>query len=99
MINKLTKVLANSALLSILLIMLALPMAFLGYATYEDKTSVLSAQDARKDNSSNELKTIQGETPKEVEDMIIKMEREMYENMVVNDSSVGSGSEPIVVSE
>ena len=89
MIKALSKILANSALLGFFLVMLALPIAFLGIANYNEKPVVLSAQDSKESSktTSGNIQEIQGKVPQDVEKYIMKMENEYYKNSTVQNNS------------
>jgi hypothetical protein len=65
--------------------MLALPIAFMGTAKFQENPVVLSAQDSNVENS-DELDTLksvddpEAEIPEDVREMILKMEKEKYPN-------------------
>lgn len=75
MIRKVFKTLTNSALLVILLGMLIFPITSMGIIKYEEKSTVLSAQD---DRTNNDLNT--KDVPDEVEEVIMRLEREYYQS-------------------
>lgn len=82
--KKIFKLTLNTILLAIFLSILALPMAFMGTAKYEESPVVLSAQDSKEQNpyGSNNIKTVddpEAEIPEDVKEMILKMEREYYQ--------------------
>jgi hypothetical protein len=75
MIKKILKTLTNSGLLVILLGMLIFPITSMGIIKYEEKSSVLSAQDDR-----NTKDIDMTNVPDEVENVIMRMEREYYQS-------------------
>ena len=72
MIKKVLKTLTNSALLLVLLGMLILPIGSMGIMSFKENTAVLSAQDTKE--PENTVLTPTRPIPKEVEDVILKME-------------------------
>jgi hypothetical protein len=83
--KKIFKLGINSALLAVFLSMLILPMAFMGTAKFEEKPSVLSAQDSNEEKTyeASEIKAIddpEANVPEDIKEMILKMEREYYES-------------------
>ncbi|MFZ2663846.1 MAG: hypothetical protein WAX66_00575 [Patescibacteria group bacterium] len=78
MIKKIIKTLANSGLLIILLGMLVFPIASMGIIKYQDKSTVLSAQDKR-EGAENKINNME-DVPEEVEEAIMKMERDYYQS-------------------
>jgi hypothetical protein len=72
MISKVLKTLTNSALLLVLLGMLILPIGSMGIISFKENTAVLSAQDTKM--PGNTVETPSRPIPKEVEDVILKME-------------------------
>lgn len=73
----------NAVLLAMFLGMLLLPTGFMGIMKFEENSSVLSAQDSNSEGSNSEESTIKSindsEVPLDVEEMILKMEREYYQ--------------------
>ncbi len=68
----------NAALLAIFLGMLLLPTGFMGLMSFEEDSNVLSAQDTYFEDTA--VKSIDNsEIPPDVEEMILKMEREYYQ--------------------
>lgn len=82
--KKIFKLTLNSSLLAIFLSMIALPIAFMGTAKYEEQPTVLSAQD-KKEQEYEEPAVIrsaddpEANVPENVREMILKMEREYYQ--------------------
>jgi len=64
----------NTVLLTMFLVMLVLPAGFMGLMSFEENSNVLSAQDSIYEESS-----IKSEVPLDVKEMILKMEREYYQ--------------------
>lgn len=77
--NTLIKVLTNSVLVIVLLGIIAIPIGSMAIIRLDEKASVLSAQDVRTDENQIPDYT-QREVPKDVEDFIIKMEKEFYQS-------------------
>lgn len=82
--KKIFKLTLNTILLSIFLSIMALPMAFMGTAKFEEGPVVLSAQDSKEQNPyrSNNIKRVDdlsAEIPEDVREMILRMEREYYQ--------------------
>jgi hypothetical protein len=75
MIQKIVKTLTNSALLVLLLGMLIFPITSMGIIKYQEKSTVLSAQDDRT-YTNPDITNV----PDEVEEMIMKLEREYYQS-------------------
>ncbi len=75
MIKKILKTLTNSALLVILLGMLIFPITSMGVIKYQEKSSVLSAQDDRTPKNIDMTNV-----PDKVEKVIMRMEREYYQS-------------------
>ena len=73
----------NAVLLAMFLGMLLLPTGFMGIMKFEENSSVLSAQDSNSEDSNSEESPIKSindsEIPLDVEEMILKMEREYYQ--------------------
>ena len=73
----------NAVLLAMFLGMLLLPTGFMGIMKFEENSSVLSAQDSNSEGSNSEESPIKSindsEIPLDVEEMILKMEREYYQ--------------------
>ena len=68
----------NTVLLTMFLGMLVLPAGFMGLMNFEENSNVLSAQDSIYEESS--IKSIDNsEVPLDVKEMILKMEREYYQ--------------------
>ena len=68
----------NTVLLTMFLVMLVLPAGFMGLMSFEENSNVLSAQDSIYEESS--IKSIDNpEVPLDVKEMILKMEREYYQ--------------------
>ena len=70
----------NSILLAIFISMVLLPVGFMGKMKYENDSSVLSAQDYSDGESS--IKSLDDPTaniPEDVEQFIMRMEREYYQ--------------------
>ena len=68
----------NTVLLTMFLGMLVLPAGFMGLMSFEENSNVLSAQDSIYEESS--IKSIDNpEVPLDVKEMILKMEREYYQ--------------------
>ncbi len=68
----------NTVLLAMFLGMLLLPAGFMGLMNFEENSNVLSAQDSIYEESS--IKSIDNsEVPLDVKEMILKMEREYYQ--------------------
>jgi len=73
----------NSVLLAIFVSMILLPIGFMGKMKYENDSSVLSAQDYSDGESS--IKSLDDPTaniPEDVEQFIMRMEREYYQTQV-----------------
>ena len=95
MIKKMSKLLTNSALLGVLLLMFVLPISFLGFANYDEKAVVLSAQDSKENTSnSGDIKPLQGNIPQEIEEVIMTLEQDYYNKTVVQDQAIPEGTEP-----
>jgi len=77
--STLIKVLTNSVLVIVLLGIMAIPIGSMAIIRLDEKASVLSAQDVRTDENQIPDYT-QREVPKDVEDFIIKMEKEFYQS-------------------
>jgi hypothetical protein len=82
---KILKLGVNSAMLAIFFSMLILPMAFMGTANFEEKPSVLSAQDSNEEKTyeTSEIKAVddpEANVPEDVREMILRMEREYYQS-------------------
>lgn len=68
----------NTVLLAMFLGMLLLPAGFMGLMNFEENSNVLSAQDSIYEEPS--IKSIDNsEVPLDVKEMILKMEREYYQ--------------------
>ena len=68
----------NTVLLAMVLGMILLPAGFMGLMNFEENSNVLSAQDSIYEESS--IKSIDNsEVPLDVKEMILKMEREYYQ--------------------
>jgi len=80
MLKKFIKTLANSGLFIILLGMLIFPILSMGIIKYEDKSTVLSAEDERQEEQAEEIEIINENIPDEVEEAIMNMEREYYQS-------------------
>ena len=79
--NKILKFSMNTTLLAIFLSMLLLPAGFMGLMNFEENSNVLSAQDSKNyDNTFKSLNDSNSQVPMDVEEMILKMEKEYYEN-------------------
>lgn len=79
--NKVLKFSMNTILLAIFLSMLLLPAGFMGLMSFEENTNVLSAQDSKEyDDTFKSLDDSNTQVPMDVEEMILKMEKEYYEN-------------------
>lgn len=79
--NKVLKFSMNTILLAIFLGMLLLPASFMGLMNFEEDTNVLSAQDSKEfDNTFKSLNNNESQVPTDVEEMILKMEKEYYQN-------------------
>jgi len=78
MISKVLKTLTNSALLLVLLGMLILPIGSMGIIRFNEKATVLSAQDTKA--PENTVETPSRPIPKEVEEVILKMENAYKES-------------------
>lgn len=100
MIKRILKLFTNSTLLGILLMMFALPISFLGFANYDDKAVVLSAQDS-KDNTggSENLKPGQGNIPQEIEEVIMTLEQDYYKNSITQEQPILEGTQPNTILE
>lgn len=79
MIKKIIKTLTNSALLVVLLGILVLPIGFMGIINFQEKSTVLSAEDIRKTEETVD-ETQPRSVPKDVEDVIMRLEREYYQS-------------------
>lgn len=75
MIKRILKTLTNSALLVLLLGMLIFPITSMGIIKYQEKSTVLSAQDER-----IEINPDMTNVPDEVEEVIMRLEREYYQS-------------------
>lgn len=76
--KKVFKIGFNAVLLAMFLGMLLLPFGFMGLMNFEEDSNVLSAQDSNFEESS--IKSINNdEVPLDVKEMILKMEREYYQ--------------------
>ena len=71
MINKVSKVLANSGLLAVLLLMLILPLGTMAISSYTEETDVLGEADYKPEEEN---------LPEEIEEIIRKLEQEFYES-------------------
>ncbi|NMB91285.1 hypothetical protein GYA37_00375 [candidate division WWE3 bacterium] len=80
MLKKFIKTLANSGLFIILLGMLIFPILSMGIIKYEDKSTVLSAEDERQGEQVEEIEITNENIPDEVEEAIMNMEREYYQS-------------------
>lgn len=78
--KKIFKLSLNSVLLAIFLSMVILPMAFMGAAGYEEKPTVLSAQDSKEPPVIRAADDPEAHVPEDVKNMILRMEREYYQN-------------------
>ena len=79
--NKILKFSMNTTLLAIFLSMLLLPVGFMGLMNFEENSNVLSAQDSKNyDDTFESLNDSNSQVPADVEEMILKMEKEYYEN-------------------
>jgi predicted negative regulator of RcsB-dependent stress response len=79
--NKILKFTMNTTLLAIFLGMLLLPAGFMGLMNFEEDSNVLSAQDSKQyDNTFKSLNDPDSQVPVDIEEMILKMEKEYYEN-------------------
>lgn len=79
--NKILKFTMNTTLLAIFLGMLLLPAGFMGLMNFEEDSNVLSAQDSKQyDNTFKSLKDPDSQVPVDIEEMILKMEKEYYDN-------------------
>ncbi len=71
----------NSVLLAIFVSMILLPIGFMGKMKYENDSSVLSAQDYSDEKSSiKSLDDPDSNITEDVEQFIMRMEREYYQN-------------------
>jgi hypothetical protein len=71
----------NSILLAIFVSMILLPIGFMGKMKYENDSTVLSAQDYSDEKSSiKSLDDPDANIPEDVEEFIMRMEREYYRN-------------------
>lgn len=78
--NKILKFSMNTILLAMFLSMLLLPASFMGLMNFEEDSNVLSAQDSKEyDNSFKSLNDPDSQIPMDIEEMILKMEKEYYE--------------------
>ena len=78
---KIFKIIGNSTLLIILLSMIALPTGFMGIMSYEENPAVLSAQDDRERVEGGLINSISdpdARVPEDIEEVILRMEREYY---------------------
>jgi hypothetical protein len=87
--KKIFKLALNSTLLAIFLSMLALPIAFMGTAKYEEQPTVLSAQDSKEQNYEEKavIRSVddpEANIPENVREMILRMEQEYYETQEDN---------------
>lgn len=83
--NKILKFSMNTTLLAIFVSMLLLPAGFMGIMNFEENSNVLSAQDSKNyGNTFESLNDSNSQVPMDVEEMILKMEKEYYENQKNN---------------
>lgn len=78
---KFFKITGNITLLLILLSMLALPTGFMGLMNYDEKSTVLSAQDTRINPDESAIKSLddpEAQVPEYIREVILKMESEYY---------------------
>ncbi|HOS88584.1 MAG TPA: hypothetical protein PLM44_00790 [bacterium] len=78
----------NGILFFIFLAILVLPIAFIGTMSYEEGSNVLSAQDTYDSNSK--IKSIgdpDANVPDEVEEFILKLEKEYYQKQLETSAS------------
>ena len=83
--NKILKFSMNITLLAIFISMLLLPAGFMGLMNFEEGDNVLSAQDSKDyDDTFRSLNNSNSQVPMDVEEMILKMEKEYYKNQKDN---------------
>ncbi|HOD01226.1 MAG TPA: hypothetical protein PKH50_00715 [bacterium] len=92
--KKIAKVGLNGILLVIFLAVLILPIGFMGTMNYEESGNVLSAQDTNEEPTMKTINDPEADVPDEVEEFILKMEREYYQKQFENTSEeMGNGVE------
>lgn len=79
--KKVIKLGMNITLLAVFLGMILLPIGFMGIIKYEEDSNVLSAQDSKGDGQPvfKSVDDPNAKVPEDVQEMILKMEREYYQ--------------------
>lgn len=98
--NKILKFSMNTILLAMFLSMLLLPASFMGLMSFEEDSNVLSAQDSKEyDSTFKSLNDPESQVPMDIEEMILKMEKEYYEYQKNSFSGDIERSEELEVTE